>query len=101
MRARCALLVVVAVVAGACTGAPDEGATGEEIFMQLCARCHSADLSGGIGPALGPGSDAAGRPDEFLRLTITRGRGRMPAFGTTLSDEQVDAVIGYLRERQR
>jgi len=89
------------LIAGACTGTPDEGATGEEIFLQLCARCHSADLSGGIGPPLGPGSDAATRPDEFLRLTITRGRGRMPSFRLTLSDEQIDAVIAYLREQQR
>ena len=100
VRVRLSLALVVALLTVACTGTPREGATGEEIFMQLCARCHSSDLSGGIGPALGPGSDAAGRPDEFLRLTITRGRGRMPSFGMTLTDEQVDAVIAYLREQQ-
>ncbi len=100
VRVRLALALAFVVFAGACTGVPAEDATGEEIYLQLCARCHAPDLSGGLGPALGPGSAAASRPDDFLRIAITRGRGRMPAFGGVLSDEQVERVIGYLRERQ-
>jgi len=100
VRARLALFLVLSLFAASCTGVPAEDATGEEIYLQLCARCHAPDLSGGLGPALGPGSVSAERPDAFLRLAITRGRGRMPGFGGVLSDEQVERVIAYLREQQ-
>lgn len=85
---------------GACASTPGEQATGEQIYIDLCARCHSEDLSGGIGPALDAGSEAAERPDEYYRTTILRGRGSMPAFDNSLTDEQVDRVIAYLREQQ-
>lgn len=82
-------------------GRPPLDATGEEIFEQVCANCHGSDLSGGVGPALGVGSNAASEDDDFLRLTIERGRGRMPSFGNTLTEEQIEAVISYIRERQQ
>lgn len=84
----------------ACKGGPPANSGGAEVFSQVCATCHSADLSGGIGPALGPGSNAAGRTDEFLITTITHGRGRMPSFRTTLSEQQILDVVAYIREVQ-
>jgi mono/diheme cytochrome c family protein len=83
-----------------CVARPGPDATGEEIFEQVCARCHGAAMTGGIGPALGPGSDAAQQPDEFLVQTITEGRGRMPSFSLKLSDEQIARVVSYIREVQ-
>jgi mono/diheme cytochrome c family protein len=53
-----------------------------------------------VGPALGPGSNAATQADEFIVLTVTRGRGRMPSFGSTLTSEQIDRVVAFLREQQ-
>ena len=98
-------LVVVSLMLlgllGACTGRPSDEATGEEIYLQLCANCHADDLSGGIGPALGPGSNSAEQPDEFLETTILRGRGSMPSFSSSLDTEQLNELIGYLREVQR
>ncbi|HEX5671655.1 MAG TPA: cytochrome c [Acidimicrobiia bacterium] len=93
------LLVMGAILAG-CTPTPAPDASGEEIYLQLCGRCHGEDLAGGIGPALGPGSNSASQDDEFLELTITRGRGRMPAFGSNLATDQMERLIGFLRERQ-
>jgi mono/diheme cytochrome c family protein len=92
-------MVVGATLAG-CTPSPAPDATGQESYVQLCSRCHGEDLAGGIGPALGPDSNAANQDDEFLELTIMRGRGRMPAFGSTLADDQLDRLIGFIRERQ-
>jgi mono/diheme cytochrome c family protein len=40
------------------------------------------------------------QPDEFLRLAITDGRGRMPSFSSTLTEEQVGRLVGYLRREQ-
>ena len=95
------LIVVCLMALTACTGPPPADATGQQIYEQVCANCHEVDLSGGVGPQLGPGSNAADQDDDFLVLTITRGRGRMPSFGATLSDDQIARVIDYLRTVQR
>lgn len=99
---RLAAAVAVALLVSSCSlGGPPDDATGEEIYAELCARCHGADLSGGVtGPALGPGSNAADEPDEFLEFTIMNGRGRMPSFSSSLDDEQLDRLVGYIREVQ-
>jgi mono/diheme cytochrome c family protein len=95
-----AIAMVVGTTLAGCTPSHAPDATGEEIYVQLCSRCHGEDLAGGIGSALGPGSNAANQDDEFLELTIMRGKGRMPAFGSTLAADQLDRLIGFIRERQ-
>jgi mono/diheme cytochrome c family protein len=81
-------------------GRPADDASGDEIYRQLCVHCHGADLSGGIGPALGPGSNAAAQPDAFLVFTINNGRGSMPSFSSSLNSAQVDRLVAYIREEQ-
>jgi mono/diheme cytochrome c family protein len=95
-----AFAVAMALAVSACVGRPSDDATGEEIYLQLCSNCHGDHLQGGLGPSLGAGSDAASQPDEFLRVTITEGRGRMPSFSSSLSDDQIDLVIDFLRSEQ-
>lgn len=85
------------VVATGCVTPPTPEATGGEIFQQTCARCHGSDLGGGVGPALGPGSAIVDQPDSQVRLSIERGVGSMPAFGSSLSAEQIDRVVAFLR----
>ncbi len=93
-------IVLGGLVLAACGNGLAEDATGEEIYEARCASCHRGDLSGGIGPPLGPESDAAGKPDDFYRLTINQGLGRMPSFGGVFNDDQVTRVIEYLRSAQ-
>jgi mono/diheme cytochrome c family protein len=92
-------LALVLAATGCSFGGPAPDATGEEIYAGLCARCHSGDLSGGVGPALGPGSNAASETDDFLEFTISNGRGRMPSF-PSLTEEQLDRLVSYIREVQ-
>jgi mono/diheme cytochrome c family protein len=100
-KMRRVLPAVLLLLLVACADRPDAGATGAEIFGQICAACHAADMSGGIGPPLGPGSHAAAQTDEFLIATINLGRGsRMPSFRQTLTEEQIRAVVDYIREVQ-
>ena len=91
---------VIALSLAACVGRPTPDATGEEIYLQLCSNCHGANVGGGVGPSLGAGSEAEQQPDEFLRVTITQGRGRMPSFASALDDQQIDRLIGYIRAVQ-
>ena len=92
--------VVFLVVSACSVGRVADDAAGDEIYGQLCATCHGADLTGRIGPALGPGSNAASRPREFLEFTIMHGRGRMPSFSSSLNDDQLERLVSYLREEQ-
>lgn len=92
---------MVLFLAACSLGRPAADATGEEIYAQLCSRCHGADLEGGVsGPPLGPGSNSAEESDEFLEFTILNGRGRMPSFSSTLDDPQLDRLVAYIREVQ-
>lgn len=95
-----AVLVGVMLALGSCVETPAPDATGEEIYAQLCSRCHGPSLDGGVGPPLAAGSEASTRPDEQLSQTISLGQGRMPSFSNSLTDEQIAAVIRYLREQQ-
>lgn len=92
-------LLVTLLVSGCSTQVPDD-ATGEEIYLQLCGRCHGNELEGRIGSALGPGSFSASQSDEYLVFTIENGRGRMPSFGSTLDDAQVGVLVDYIRAVQ-
>ena len=95
------LVAMCLLMLPACGGPPHPDATGPEIYRQVCSNCHGEALEGGVGPAIGAGSNAASQDDDFLLLTITRGRGRMPSFDATLSDDQIARVIEYLRAQQR
>jgi len=95
------LAVLCLVVLAACTDQPPADATGQEIYQLVCANCHGEELDGVIGPPIGAGSNAAAQDDDFLALTITRGRGSMPSFVSTLTDDQIARVIAYLRARQQ
>lgn len=99
MSRRGLVFVLALALAGCNFGAPDQDASGEEIYAQLCARCHGGDANGAIGPALGPGSNAAMEDDGYLEFTIQNGRGSMPSF-PSLDAGQMERLIAYLREVQ-
>ncbi len=71
---------------------------GEGLFQQNCAACHGENGDGGVGVPLNLPAFQASVDDHYLRQTIRLGRpGRvMPAF-PSLSDEQIDAIIAYIR----
>jgi mono/diheme cytochrome c family protein len=76
-------------------GTADAGAA---IFATRCATCHGADGGGSFGPALGAGVVVGRFPnaaDEVL--VVTNGRGSMPSFATTLTAEQIAAVVEHTR----
>jgi mono/diheme cytochrome c family protein len=70
---------------------------GAQVYKQArCYACHGEQGFGGVGPRF--------RQDHFLALgdyviaQILIGRGIMPSFAQTLSDEQIAAVATYIRE---
>lgn len=69
---------------------------GAEIYSTYCARCHGDGGEGGIGPSLAGVVDTY--PDASVQaVVVATGRNAMPSFRSTLSAEQIDAVVDYER----
>lgn len=72
---------------------------GEVLFRSICQGCHMPDAKGAVGagkyPALAKNEklEASGYP-VFIVLNGLQG---MPPFGMYLDDEQVAAVVNYVR----
>ena len=69
---------------------------GEEEWEGVCAKCHGLGGEGGIAPLIA-GSPILTDPEALAEL-VRNGRGDMPAVGSEWSDDQVDALVAYLRE---
>jgi mono/diheme cytochrome c family protein len=70
---------------------------GADLYNRNCASCHGGRGQGGIGPQLaGSMSEKYAEVGDQV-LVVLAGRGGMPAFGPTLDDEQVAAVVDYTR----
>ena len=81
---------------------------GEHLYLDNCAYCHAADGTGRnwIGTFLVPQPPdftdkrmTSGYTDESIRQSTAKGlpETSMPAFGSVLSDEQITAIIAYMR----
>jgi mono/diheme cytochrome c family protein len=68
------------------------------VFVQNCSACHQKTGLGipGAFPALAGDPYVVGAPDPVI-LTLLNGRGGMPRFRDSLSDEQIAAAITYIR----
>ena len=69
-----------------------------QLFATTCGWCHSdAGRAEGKGPQLMNSK----RSDDYLRNRIKNGKeGKMPAFATSFSDADIDAIIVYIRALQ-
>ena len=57
-------------------------------------------MPGDSGPALGPGSDAADLSDNRTRSRINDGRNDMPGFSATLTENEIELLLAFIREQQ-
>jgi glucose/arabinose dehydrogenase len=69
-------------------------------FTTVCASCHGANGSGGSAPSLLDDVWTSGGSDDELAATIKHGRPGtpMPPFGATLNDQDIRAMVIYIRE---
>jgi mono/diheme cytochrome c family protein len=67
-----------------------------KLFANTCGWCHSnAGRVAGKGPQL----MGTALTDEQIAYRIRHGKsGAMPAFGSSFSDEQIKAIIKYIRD---
>lgn len=79
----------------ACAGGDEEivgdATAGATVFADNCASCHAADGTGGSGP------DLTGMTDEAeIEEYVVNGDGGMPAFGDTLSEQEIADVVAHV-----
>jgi len=81
---------------------------GKGLFAQRCAFCHGGDGHGGKGPCITCGTyHYIGNTNSEIYATIAGGLpnrslgGTMGAFGTTMTGEQILAVLTFLRWETR
>ena len=67
-----------------------------QLFATTCGWCHS---NGGRTAGKGPKLAGTTLTDAEIIHRIKTGKtGAMPAFGSTFSDEQLQAIVRYIRE---
>jgi mono/diheme cytochrome c family protein len=73
--------------------------SGEQLFAGVCRGCHMSDGKGAAGAGTYPSLagdrnlEARGYPVQV----VVNGQRGMPPFGSMMSDDQVAAVVNYLR----
>ena len=81
----------------------EQVAKGRDIYQANCATCHGADGAGYAqtnvpAPALTGTEHAWHHPDSQIAGFIRNGVGQMPAVGANWSDEDIDAVLSYIKQ---
>jgi mono/diheme cytochrome c family protein len=72
-------------------------AAGKEVFLGTagCSSCHTLSDAGSTG-TIGPNLDAVKPSYDKAVAQVTSGGGGMPAFGDTLSEQQIQDVAAYV-----
>lgn len=66
-----------------------------KLFATTCGWCH---LNGGRVAGKGPQLMGSDRTDAEIMSRIRNGKqGQMPAFGTTFNEDQMKAIVAYIR----
>ena len=77
---------------------PMNSQAAEAIYKQSCIACHGNDLAGKMGPNL---QKVGGKlTDKQLYQILQNGRGGMPAFKSTLKDEEIVNLAKWLVEKK-
>ncbi|HXH50406.1 MAG TPA: cytochrome c [Terriglobia bacterium] len=102
-----ALAVFAAIMAGAWLLMPASKAQAKDAaptFAAKCAMCHSKDGSGNspMGKSMKipdlRSKAVQSKSDAELHNLIAKGQGAMPAYGSQFSKEEINDLVGYIRQ---
>jgi mono/diheme cytochrome c family protein len=74
-----------------------------KVYKANCDLCHGADGSGDTGPGKAfhakdlRSEEVQKQSDAALNEVITKGRGKMPAFGGKIHPDGVTQLVAYIR----
>jgi mono/diheme cytochrome c family protein len=84
-----------AVMATPATPAASGAFDARQYFGTVCGWCHS---SGGREPGKGPKLMGTALTDGEIAYRIKTGKtGQMPAFGSSLNEQQIATMVAYIR----
>jgi mono/diheme cytochrome c family protein len=95
MKRFCAIAIIATMAM------PLFAADGAVVFKTKgCAGCHGADglkamPAMGVKPLNSP--DVKAKSDAQLTTVIAKGQGKMPAYASKLSDDEIKAAVAYVR----
>lgn len=99
---RGAMLTALAITVGSWSkpaAAQDVAAT----YKAKCAMCHGADGKGATpaGKSMGAhdfaSPDVQKMSDADLEQAVTKGKNKMPAYGSKLKPEEIKGLVSYIR----
>ncbi len=96
-----AVAVLFAFVPAQAQTAPNNGAA---LYKAKCAMCHGPDGAGKtpVGQKLNVrdlhSPEVQQQSDSDLAQVIGQGKGKMPAFGKTLTEDQIKSLLAQIRE---
>jgi mono/diheme cytochrome c family protein len=100
-------LVIVAGALALCGALQAADESGAALYKRQCAGCHGADGKGqsSMGKAMKlrdlGSADVQKMSDADLAGVIAKGKGKMPAYGGKLSQDQIQALVAYIRGMKR
>ena len=80
---------------------------GADTYKARCAMCHGPDGKGdtAMGKKFGlkdlGSADVQGKSDADLATTITKGKDKMPEYGSKLSKDKIDTLVKYIRSLKK
>jgi len=100
--------IAIAVVLYACSGGSSSSTSGnvpqsgntsggneaQAMFETKCAICHGSDGTAGIGNAAN--LKTSGLDQAAIQQVIANGKNAMPAFGSQLSDDELQKLAAYV-----
>lgn len=75
----------------------------EKLFKSKCVACHGPDGKGDTptGKKLGArdltSTEVQSQSDAQLIEIVAKGKGKMPAYGKTLKDDEIKDLVAYVR----
>lgn len=85
--------------AGLSEGNMVQARTGKEIYETVCQACHMAEGKGAFGAGYYPplANNETLEEASYPIYVLLNGLKGMPAVGKMMDDEQIAAVVGYIR----
>lgn len=94
-------MALVAVLAIGLVSAFSPFATAQDAagtYKAKCAMCHGPDGKGGkMGTRDFASAEVKAETDAQLTEIISKGKGKMPAYGEKLKENEIKDLVGYVR----
>jgi mono/diheme cytochrome c family protein len=95
----CAAAAVAGLAPRAALASAFSERTGEALYRNICQGCHMSGARGAVGAGAYPAlaDDPNLQSPAYPVFMVVDGHGAMPAFGVLLDDDQIAAVVDYIR----